>query len=214
MPPESRSAPEVLHERAAAIRAVQGREANEFTRATERLALIARDLGAPIAIVGGLAGIHHGALVTTLDVDVVVSAERLNDFLEVAQRYGLEVKSRSPTGWHLLVYRDADGSDVTIGIVPEGGRSPRDPERAPPIPGPRELGVEAGLGYASFDGWVAMKLVANRDKDRYHLIEALKTASQEQVSRVVVRVRKLHPSYLAELERLVRAAEDEQRERW
>jgi hypothetical protein len=38
--------------------------------------------------------------------------------------------------------------------------------------------VASGLGYASFAAWVALKLVANREKDRYHMIEALKKASQ------------------------------------
>ncbi len=48
-------------------------------------------------------------------------------------------------------------------------------------------------GYASFVGWVAMKLVANRDKDRYHLIESLQQATGEQIGEAIVQLRRMHP---------------------
>jgi hypothetical protein len=99
-------------------------------------------------------------------------------------------------------------------VIPAGKRSPRDPPLAPPIPTPQELGVEHGLGFASFADWVAMKLVANRDKDRYHLGEALRRATPDQVASVVQRLRALDPSYLREFERLLRAAEAENSDRW
>jgi len=108
---------------------------------------------------------------------------------------------------------DAEGT-VEIQIVPEGENSPRDPPHAPPNPSPQALGVEQGLGYASLPGWVAMKLVANRDKDRYHLIESFKRATPEQIAEIVVHLRTLPPVYLKEFERLVRAAEDENQENW
>lgn len=57
--------------------------------------------------------------------------------------------------------------------------------------------------------WAVMKLVASREKDRYHLIEVLKHAGQPGISQVAQLLRNLHPSYLQEFERLVRAAEDE-----
>ena len=59
-----------------------------------------------------------------------------------------------------------------------------------------------------------MKLVANRDKDRYHLIEALKQADQSQIAEVVQRLRPLDARYLKEFERLVKSAEEENQEKW
>jgi hypothetical protein len=59
-----------------------------------------------------------------------------------------------------------------------------------------------------------LKLVANRDKDRYHLVEALKHASELDIASVVQRLRPLDPSYLKEFERLVRAAEVEKQDDW
>ena len=166
-----------------------------------------------MAIVGGLAGIHYQAVVTTLDIDIVVARDRLDDFLRECGNEGLEIKHRSEHGWHTVVFRAGDEA-VEIQVVPAGGKSPRDPDYAPATPSPAELGVAAGLGYASFAAWVTLKLVANREKDRYHLVEALKKASQAQIAEAVVNLRRLHKSYLREFERLVRAAEDENQENW
>ena len=59
-----------------------------------------------------------------------------------------------------------------------------------------------------------MKLVAGRDKDRYHLIESLKRAPQADIAEVVQRLRPLDPSYLREFQRLLRLAEEENQEDW
>jgi hypothetical protein len=166
-----------------------------------------------LAIVGGLAGIHYQSMVTTLDIDIVVAVDRLDDFLRESVAEGLEVKRRSDNGWHSVVFR-AGQESVEIQVVPEGGKSPRDPAFAPPTPSPAELGVASGLGYASFAGWALLKLVANRDKDRYHLIEALKHVSEAQVAEVVVKLRPLDASYLREFQRLFQAAQDESQEDW
>jgi hypothetical protein len=204
---------EALFRLSASIRAVQGGEMNPFSRALVVLERVSATVAAPLAIVGGLAAIHHQAGVTTLDVDIVVPREWQEAILAECQRQGLTLVRHSPQGWHRLLYQDADG-EVAIEFLPEGGRPPRDPAHAPPIPSPGELGVASGLGYASFAGWVAMKLVAGRDKDRYHLTEAFKRAGPQQLAEAVVAVRKMDPSYLKELEKLVRAAEDEDQRDW
>lgn len=41
--------------------------------------------------------------------------------------------------------------------------------------------------------WVAMKLVANRDQDRYHVVEALKEASQPRIADVAGRLQGMPP---------------------
>lgn len=203
----------VLHQRAAAVRAVIDMDDNVFTRALRSIERAADELAIPIAIVGGLASIHHGARVTTLDIDLVVGRDDADRLLAVVPREGLALRRRSERGWHALAYEDEGGS-VDIHIVPVGERSPRDPEYAPVTPPPAELGVDRGVGYANFASWVMLKLVANREKDRYHLIESLQHADQVQISQAVEKLRPLHPSYLRELERLLRAAEDERQENW
>ncbi len=208
MLPEPVLPTDVLYTRAAPIRAVRGTEMNIFAQAVARLELAANESGTPVAVVGGLAAIRHGVLVTTIDIDIVVARDGMSDFLQAVQRHGLTVKRDSTEGWHLLEFRYG-AEAVGIEIVPEGGRTPRDPVDAPLVPHPRELGVVAGLDYASFASWVALKLVANRDKDRYHVVEALKLATPDQIAACVVQLRTMPPRYLIEFERLVRDAEDE-----
>jgi hypothetical protein len=198
----------LLHEREASIRAVVEGEMNRFSECLSALERLARALESPFAVVGGLAAIHHNAMVTTLDVDIAVAADRLEAILREAPRHGFEVRRHSPRGWHRMAFPHPDG-DVEVHVIPEGARSPRDPEHAPLNPGPRDLGVLEGIGYAAFAPWVVTKLVAAREKDRYHLVEALRHASGEQIAAVVVLLRGLHSSYLEELERLLRRAEEE-----
>jgi hypothetical protein len=213
MHPSIANAAEVLYRNAAAIRAVEGREMNPFTRALEALERLADAIDAPIALVGGLAGIHHRAMVTTLDIDVVVPADKLDLVLAKAGDCDLIVKRASEDGWHCLAFADGEG-ELLIEVVPAGRKSPRDPAYAPATPSPQELGVERGLGYASFAGWVALKLVASREKDRYHLIEALKQASESAIASAVLNLRRIDPTYLTEFQRLFQAAQDEKQEDW
>ncbi|MCR4411127.1 MAG: hypothetical protein NUV77_01730 [Thermoguttaceae bacterium] len=202
-----------LYRRAACVRAVAGGAVNQFSRALDTLRQIAEEAATPLVIVGGLAAIHHGVPVITLDVDVVVAPGESERFLDEARQRGLTLKRHSAEGWHRLVYHDAEG-DVEVEVIPAGKRAPRDPPHAPSIPTPQELGVERGLGFASFADWVAMKLVANRDKDRYHLVEALRRATPDRIALAVQRLRGLDPSYLREFERLLQAAEAENSDRW
>jgi hypothetical protein len=214
---------EHLFRRARAVRAVQVAQppgdamssdaTNIFSQALLKLEKVSQRMQSPLAIVGGLAGIYYQSMVTTLDIDVVVGGDRLDDFLRECAAEGLEIKRRSEHGWHTVVYR-AGHESVEINVVPEGGKTPRDPAFAPPTPSPAELGVTSGLGYASFAGWVVLKLVANRDKDRYHLIESLKHASEAQVAEVVVKLRPLDASYLREFHRLFQAAHEESQHDW
>jgi hypothetical protein len=204
---------ETLHQLAAPLAAVRGGVVNRFTRAMNALRRVAEKADAPLAIVGGLAAIHHGVSVATLDIDIVVASDQLDQLLEAAIEEGFVVKRRSPRGWHALEFPDVEGA-VSVEFIPSGEKSPRDPDYAPPTPSPSELGVPAGLDFATFPAWVALKLVANRDKDRYHVMEALKRATPDQVASVVVRLRPFHPSYLSEFERMVRAAESEQHDSW
>ncbi|MBN1444382.1 MAG: hypothetical protein JXA90_16845 [Planctomycetes bacterium] len=210
----SPDATDLLDAAAASIHAVIEGRMNRFAQCLSVLNDIAARIRAPIAIVGGLAAIHHGARVTTLDVDVVLAGEDAEALLAEGPRLGVRVKRKSPRGWHQLVFEHEEG-DVDIHVIPGGSRGPRDPDDAPPIPGPQELGVSSGLGYASFAPWVVMKLVCGRDKDRYHLVEVLKSASESDVAEAARRLRALPPRYLEELQRLARDAEDEkQKDGW
>ena len=211
---DSLDAARVLHERSASIHAVVEGKLNRFSACLQKLEEVAEALGAPVAVVGGLAAIHHRAQVTTLDIDISVGKEQLSAIVREVTRHGLTVRRESPNGWHRFVFPHREG-DVEVHVIPEGAKSPRDPAHAPPNPGPRDLGVSRGLGYAAFAPWVVMKLVTGRDRDRYQLVEALKNRDEGEKNDVGQKLRPLDPSYLREFERLLRAAEEErEQENW
>src|SRR2546425_2641203 len=103
------------------VAAVKGQEEQEskFTKALATLNALSRKEGIPLAIVGGLAAIHHGYERFTKDIDVVVPSRNLDIFARVAPHYGIRVIWNDPDGWHKLQY-----AGVPIDVVPEG-RKPR-----------------------------------------------------------------------------------------
>ena len=54
------------------------------------------------------------------------------------------------------------------------------------VPNPSHVNSDRSR-YASFSGWVQMKLVANREKDRYRIIETLQRAPDHQIVGVISR---------------------------
>jgi hypothetical protein len=198
---------------AAGLIAVTCNESNRFGRALERLRQLASGLDFPIAIAGGLAGLVHGTGVTTLDIDVVIPSGRADQFAEAAEHAGFRWVRRSAAGWHRLEFDDPEGI-VPIECLPAGQNSPRDPVDAPPIPEPTELGVTTGLGYADLPGWVLMKLTAARDKDRYHLGEAIKHWDEAAIASIVQKLRHYPQRYLNQFQKLIQTARDEDSRNW
>jgi len=88
-----------LHSLAAPVTAVTGGVVNRFSRAMDALRRVAERIDAPIAVVGGLAAIHHQVPVTTLDIDIVVENAQLETFLDAATAEGFVVNRHSPRGW-------------------------------------------------------------------------------------------------------------------
>src|SRR3989440_9402359 len=131
------------------VAAVKGQEAQEskFAKALATLKALSRKEGIPLAIVGGLAAIHHGYERFTKDIDVVVQSRNLDLLPRVAPHYGIKVIWNDPEGWHKL---QCEG--VPIDVIPEGRKPRKDAPTA--IPGPAQLGVREGAGYAGIGGWV------------------------------------------------------------
>src|SRR5436309_2225709 len=113
------------------IAAVKDQEAQEskFAKALARLKALSHKEGIPLAIVGGLAAIHHGYERFTKDIDVVVPSQNLDILARVAQQYGIKVIWKDPDGWHKL---HCEG--VSIDVVPEGRKPRKDAPTV--IPGP------------------------------------------------------------------------------
>ena len=121
------------------IAAVKGPQAHQtqFGKAIATLRMLARREGIPLAIVGGLAAIHHGYERLTKDIDIVVRSANLDVLIRVAPKYGIKVIWNDPDGWHKM---QCEG--VPIDVVPEGRLPRKDAPAA--IPGPERLEVREG----------------------------------------------------------------------
>jgi hypothetical protein len=186
------------------VAAVKGEEASEskFGRALATLKALACKKGISMAIVGGLAAIHHGYQRFTKDIDVVVSSGHLDVLTRVAPQYGIKVIWKDPDGWHKL---RCEG--VPIDVVPEGRKPRKDAPTA--IPSPEQLGVREGAGYAGIAGWVETKLGSYRVQDRADVVQVVKSAAPAVLRKIRTHLGKAHAIYLRRFEELLSAAKEE-----
>src|SRR3954469_17338398 len=154
------------------VAAVKGQEMQEskFAKALATLQALARKEGIPLAIVGGLAAIHHGYERLTKDIDIVVLSDDLHTLVRVAPHYGIKAIWKDPDGWHKL---QCEG--VPINVVPEGRKPRKDAPTT--IPNPEQLGVREGAGYAGIAGWMETKLDSYRVQDRADVVQVIKVTT-------------------------------------
>ncbi len=186
------------------VAAVKGQDPQEskFAKVLATLETLARKEGIPLAIVGGLAAIHHGYERFTKDIDLVVWSRNLDILLRVAPRYGIKVIWKDPEGWHKL---QCEG--VPIDIVPEGRKPRKDAPTA--IPSPEQLGVHEGTGYATIDGWMETKLGSYRVQDRADVVQVIKVIAPATLPSIREHLGKAHALYLRRFDELVVAAHEE-----
>jgi hypothetical protein len=186
------------------VAAVKGDDAQDskLSRTLAILKTLARKEGIPLAIIGGLAAIHHGYERLTKDIDIVVQSASLDILPHVAPKDGIKVIWKDPDGWHKL---QCEG--VSIDVVPEG-RKPRK-DAIVMIPGPEQLGVREGADYASLAGWMETKLGSYRLQDQADVVRVIKVTSAAALRRVRKNLGKSHAIYLQRFDELLAAAEAE-----
>lgn len=167
--------------------------------------------GAAAVVGGGWAVWRHGYVGrVTQDVDIVLAADCLAEFLRVASVSGFEVLPRPPGRWPKLVHRE---TGIDVDILPEGER-PGTPSRPAPttIRHPAAMGAAVGrLRYVGLAPLIELKLAAGRTRDENDVVELVR-ANPEQVETIRRHLAQIHEWYAAALDRLAeRAAEDDQR---
>ncbi|MFN9416715.1 MAG: hypothetical protein ACK52L_02850 [Pirellula sp.] len=186
-----------------AVMNTSGKESeNRFRLAIESLNRLAMEQGIPIAIIGGLGAIRYGYPAATEDIDILVSKIDLERLIHHASEYDFRVVWQAASGWHTLSYRD-----VEINVVPQGSRAKNSSPTL--IPSPMEVGVSQGVGYASLEGWMELKLSTARQKDKAHIVEVLKKCDSGDVVKIRKHIHSIHPTYEALLEELIVAANEE-----
>jgi hypothetical protein len=189
-------------ERVVAVVKGHGERDSKFAKALATLKTLSRKEGIPLAIVGGLAAIHHGYERFTKDIDVVVQSANLDILTRIAPHYGITVIWNDPDGWHKL---QCEG--VPIDVVPEGRKPRKDAPCA--IPGPAQLGVREGAGYAGIAGWMETKLGSYRVQDQADVVQVIKVTTPAILKRIRKHMEKTHAIYLRRYDELHEAAKEE-----
>jgi hypothetical protein len=186
------------------VAAVKGQEGQDpkFAKALATLETLARKEDIPLAIVGGLAAIHFGYERFTRDIDIVVPSRNLDILARVAPQYGIKVICKDPDGWHKL-----QCAGVPIDVVPEGRKLRKDAPSA--IPGPEQLGVLEGAGYADMGGWMETRLGSYRVQDRADVVQVIKVTPASTLEEIRTHLGQAHATYLQRFEELLAAAAEE-----
>ena len=168
-------------------------------------------INAPSVLAGGWAVWRHGyAARMTQDVDIVLAAKQLDHFLQTASVVGFRVLSTKEGGWPKVHHKS---TDITVDILPEGGR-PGVPTRLAPtlIRHPAEMGgTEAKLHYIALSALIELKLAAGRARDDNDVIELIRSNSTV-ADEIRSHLAAIHVAYVAQFDALAkRAAEDDQR---
>lgn len=173
-------------------------------RAVDRV-LCALDCEAVLA--GGWAVWRHGYLGrVTQDLDVVVPADRVDEFVKIASISGFDLLSTQTGNWPKLQHKD---TGTQLDLLPEGGRPGTLAHPAPTtIPHPARMGAGRGvLRYISLPHLIELKLAAGRARDDSDIIELIR-ANQDQVEPIRQHLAAVHADYASSFDKLtVRAAD-------
>jgi len=168
-------------------------------------------VGCQAVLGGGWAVWHHGYLGrVTQDVDIVLAADQIDDFMRAASVSGFDVLPHPIGRWPKLVHKE---TGIKVDILPEGER-PGTPSNPAPttLPHPSALGAHGGtLRYITLPALIELKLAAGRGRDESDVIELVR-ANPEQVDRVRQHLAAVHADYVTEFDRLTKRAREERDE--
>src|SRR5260370_8837 len=78
-----------------------------------------------------------------------------------------------------------------------------------PIPGPGQLGVREGRGYAGIAGWMETKLGSYRVQDQADVVQVIKVTTPATLRRIRKHLGKAHAIYLRRFDELLGVAKEE-----
>lgn len=165
-------------------------------------------VNSPAALAGGWAVWRHGYVgPVTQDIDIVLPAGQLEEFLRVAGVAGFEVLTVPEGRWPKLQHKD---TGIQVHILPEGARPGTTSRPAPTtIPHPDAIGGQRGhLGYVSLPALVELKLAAGRARDEGDVVELLR-ANPGEVAQIQDHVEQKHSSYGKAFRRLLERAQEQ-----
>ena len=180
-----------------------------YGRVVQAVDRVLKAIGAEAVLGGGWAVWRHGYVGrVTQDVDVIVAAADLPEFLRVASVSGFERLASVPGRWPKLVHNE---TGIDVDLLPEGERPGTASRPAPTtIRHPAGMGASgSALKYIRLESLIELKLAAGRARDESDVVELIR-ANPDQVEAVRQHLAAIHGDYLTAFDRLLERAREEQ----
>jgi hypothetical protein len=157
---------------------------------------------------GGWAVWRHGYVGrVTQDIDIVLPAAKVAEFLDAASVSGFQVLPTPPGRWPKLSHRE---TQVDVDLLPEGQR-PGTPARPAPttIPHPSRIGAAGTvLRYVRLPALIELKLAAGRSQDHADIIQLIQ-ANPSELAAIRAHLTGVHEDYVRQFDRFVQQAHEE-----
>ena len=179
-----------------------------FGRVIRAVDHLLQAIDCPAVVAGGWAVWRHGYVGrVTEDVDIVLPADRIDDFLNAAVFGGFERLPVRPGNWPKVRHKE---SDINVDLLPEGETPGTAPRLAPTkIPHPNQLGAEGvTLKYITFPGLIELKLAAGRARDESDVVELIR-ANPDQVADTREHLVRVHSRYVSQFDILAAKAAEQ-----
>ena len=163
----------------------------------------------PSVVAGGWAVWRHGYYGRmTQDIDIVLPADRVDEFLRVAGVHGFQVLPQQTGRWPKVLHKD---TDIKVDILPEGARPGTTSRPAPTtIPHPLKLGASDGtLRYIPLPALIELKLAAGRGRDEADVIELMR-ANMGDAGSVRQHLVSVHDAYVHRFDELVERGREQE----
>lgn len=163
--------------------------------------------GIEAVLAGGWAVWRHGYEGRlTQDIDIVLPAAQIEEFMRAASVSGFDVLPQKPGRWPKLLHKE---TKVRVDIVPEGARPGTTSRPAPTtIPHPSLMGGKKGvLRYITLPRLIELKLAAGRVQDEADIIELVRRNS-DQIDAIRQHLQTVHTNYVKIFDHLVKRAEE------
>lgn len=156
---------------------------------------------------GGWAVWRHGYVGrVTQDIDIVLPATGIADFMQAASVSGFSILSQPGGRWPKLQHRE---TGIDVDILPEGGRPGTASHPAPTtIPHPNSMGAVPGtLKYMPLTTLIELKLAAGRLRDEADVVELVRE-NRDRLNDFRQHLSAIHPQYAKRFEELVAQLDD------
>jgi hypothetical protein len=165
--------------------------------------------GTQAVLGGGWAVWRHGYSGRLMqDIDIVLPADRIDEFLRVASVTGFEVLPQPEGRWPKVRHKE---SNIKVNILPEGGRPGTAAKPSPTtIPHPATLGAAgSALRYITLPALVELKIAAGRARDEADIIELIRV-NMDQVDEIHRHLAGVHGDYARAFDHLVSRAREQE----